>query len=334
MLSLGVNYIVSGGAGYLGSHLVTILLEEGHTVIIFDNFSRSTLQLVSASLIYIDIDISQKSAMEDLHLPKKVDGFFHVAGRKSVNESMANPDLYEKVNVIGTQNILDFCIKHEIEAVVLTSSAAVYGSLEKASEISEMDPTHPISPYGMTKLRAEQVLTNYTTNGSIKGMVLRCFNLAGVEDHKLFDFKGENVIPILMDAINNDQPFNIYGESLPTPDGTCVRDYVHVKDVAIAHSKAMEKLMSAPLGYIETLNISSKMGTSMLNLIQEFEHMIGHSVKYRFVAPRKGDVYFSVGDNSKATDLLKWIPTYGINRIVEDSWRANLSNLPSQDRSE
>lgn len=326
LLFLNVNYIVSGGAGYLGAHLVYSLLEEGHKITIFDDLSRAPRQPMPSPVEFVNLDISDGSAMERIRFTKRIDGFFHLAAKKSVNESMLNPALYEQVNVVGTQNILNLCLRNEIEAVVLTSSAAVYGSLEKKEEILETDPTVPISPYGLSKLNAERMLTKYVEEGSIKGAILRCFNLAGARESNLLDLHGENVIPILVKAINDEQTFKIFGNSLATPDGTCVRDYIHVEDVSMAHTKAMEKLQSAPSGYIDTFNIASKSGTSTLSLVKAFESLIGRRVQYQFDLPRKGDVEFSIGDNSKANKILNWTPKHGLDRIVKDSWEANLSS--------
>ena len=326
MLFLNVNYIVSGGAGYLGAHLVTLLIQEGHRVTVFDNTSNGSLNRLSSAAEIVNVDVSNLASFEQFQISKKIDGFFHLAAKKSVYESMTNPSLYEKVNVIGTKNVLDFCVNQKIENLVLTSSAAVYGLLEKFDKILESDPTVPISPYGLTKLHAEEVLNSYVESGLIKGIALRCFNLAGARNNMMFDFEGENVIPIILRAINHKRVFQVFGSNLATPDGTCVRDYIHVEDAALAHMLAMKRLEVNKSHSFEALNISSGLGVSLLELIGEFEVLIGKQIAIEFQAARVGDTQVSIGDKTKATSMLGWVPRNKIQKIVSDSWKANLSN--------
>ena len=326
MLFLYVNYIVSGGAGYLGAHLVTLLIEEGHSVTVFDNLPHGSINRLAPEVGIVHVDISSEESLRQFRTSQKIDGLFHLAAKKSVSESMTNPLLYEKVNVIGTKNILDFCVNWKIENIVLTSSAAVYGSLEKLDKISESDPTDPISPYGLTKLRAEEVLSGYVNNGLIKGIALRCFNLTGARNGKMFDFQGENVIPILLRAINQKRFFQVFGSNLSTPDGTCVRDYIHVADAALAHLLAMKKLEADSSQTFHAINISSGVGVSLLELIAEFELIIGEQIEVEFQAAREGDTQVSIGDKTKANLILGWVPQHKIQKIVSDSWEANLSN--------
>ena len=325
VLLLNVKYIVSGGAGYLGTHLVFLLSDEGHDVTVFDDLSHGFVNRLPSGVEIVNVDVSDRATLEKLISPTSVDGFFHLAAKKSVRESMINPNLYEETHVLGTRNIIEFCIKNGIENFVLTSSAAVYGSLEKSGKITESDPANPISPYGLSKLKAEEELKRYVENSTIKGIALRCFNLAGTRDSKIFEADGENVIPILLRAIQKHENFKIFGSNLSTPDGTCVRDYVHVEDVAHAHLLAMKKLESDSSHQYIALNISSGRGVSILELIRKFEGLVGNQIKIEFHDPRKGDTQLSVGDNSKANLTLGWEPQYNIDRMAADSWKAQFA---------
>jgi UDP-glucose 4-epimerase len=314
-----MRYIVTGGAGYLGLHLVDALIANGHSVIILDNLSNGKRHQLNARTTFFEIDISDASQFIKISDLGNVDGVFHLAARKSVVESINNPELYDHVNVGGTKNVFDFCLRNQINSVVFASSAAVYGNLEKREPITEQDATFPSSPYGVSKLKSEEIARKYTQETSIYVRVLRFFNLAGAGKPEYFDFSGENVIPIILRSIKNRDVFRIFGTHLQTADGTCVRDFVHVQDVVEAMILSMGQAESKQEESFEILNISSGIGLSVKELLMHFESLLNRPIEFQGAPPRNGDVHSSIGDNRRARELLQWEPRRKINQIIRES---------------
>ena len=268
--SLYVNYLVVGGNGYLGLHLVDQLLSKGHGVFVFDNKAENIRFQRNNKVNYIFGDITSEFDFNRLNSYPKFDGIFHLAAKKSVSESMINPELYDRVNIKGTQNVVRYCLANGIRNVVFTSSAATYGPCDTHIPIIETSPTNPINPYGTTKLKGEEILADAVSRDQVSAVSLRVFNIVGASNPNYFDIKGENVIPIMLRSIFLKEVFTIFGFDLDTKDGSSVRDYVNVSDVAAAHLNAMDYLHSSPSGTYVCANISSGIGTSMLDLVKGF----------------------------------------------------------------
>ncbi len=316
-------YIVTGGAGYLGSHIVSMLTQDySHDVIVIDDFSNGRKHKFGQKVQIIEASILSPNLHQLIRSKEKIAGIFHLAAKKSVNESLVNPALYEQVNVEGTRNILELCIKLNIPRIVFTSSAAVYGNIHSLNPIRENSDTIPINPYGETKLIGEKIVETYAEKYGIEHTTLRIFNIAGVGCSDFFDFEGGNILPILIRAYLNNATFRVLGHSLTTPDGSCVRDYSHVNDVATAHILAM---LSNTRPQSKVLNVSSQNGTSVLDLIKMFESVSGGSVKTSLDDPRVGDPPSIIGDNTLARDQLAWQPQRTVLDMVSDSWNAFIS---------
>jgi UDP-glucose 4-epimerase len=320
-----VNYLVVGGGGYLGSHLVEQLIGKNHHVFILDNDSGNLVNRIGGSTEYIFGDITNKMHLKQLNNYPKFDGVFHLAAKKSVPESILNPTLYEKVNFLGTQNLIDYCKRNGVSNVVYTSSAAVYGQTDPTFPIHESMLTQPINPYGLTKLQGERILESASNAGAISGFSLRIFNIVGSAKPTYFDEKGENVIPIMLSSLMLKRTFTIFGKNLETKDGSCVRDYVNVSDVAKAHIDAMSYLHNCPKGSYKVANISSSTGTSMLELLDVLNNLSDVQLKWQYGSKRPGDPISVIGDNVLAHVTLGWRPTKNIYDGIKESLHAILA---------
>jgi UDP-glucose 4-epimerase len=317
-----MRYLVTGGSGYLGSHLVYELLNQDHTVVVFDDYSGGLRTVFPSGVSQIIGSITSTEDIKKLNELGPFDGIFHLAAKKSVHDSATNPEIYWKTNVDGTRNILEFCVEQSIPNFVFTSSAAVYGALDVGRMINESDLINPINVYGQTKQEAEKLVYEFANANQIATLALRCFNLAGAKDVKLYDKKGENVIPIIMRCIQNKETFQIFGTNLKTLDGTCIRDYINVLDAANAHIAAMKFLEHSKLNSVQILNISSGIGTSVNKLIELASEYSGREVTTVAGLAREGDPTSSIGDPRLANQLLAWAPSSSIQKIVEESLKA------------
>ena len=313
-----MRYLIFGGSGYLGSHLTLQLIEKGHDLINFDNFSGHLANTFEPSVVTIHGDITSVTDMSKLDKYGKIDGVFHVAAKKSVTESLNHPDLYKHVNVTGTKNVLDFCIYNKIKNVVFTSSAAVYGN-GITSKIAEDSEKVPINPYGESKLLAEAILEEYCLKYQVSSLALRVFNIVGAKRREFYDDKGENVISIINRNLENANTFTIFGGDFDTKDGTCVRDYVNVSDVARAHILAMAYAEKLPPGIFNTINVCSGIGTSMLELIQMIVRNSSSNLAWTVGNKRSGDPASVIGSNDQAKRLLGWQPLVTLEQSIKES---------------
>jgi UDP-glucose 4-epimerase len=314
-----MRYLVFGGAGYLGSHLVCELLDDGNDVSVFDNFSGNIKSSYDSRVRIISGDICVRESFAPLESEKKFDGVFHLAAKKSVAESLHFPEAYFNVNIKGTENVVNFCKSLGIKNIVFTSSAAVYGENQISPLINEDGLTAPISPYGESKLRAEDFLESESKKQSVSAVSLRVFNIVGASFPSLFDPQGENVLPLLIRAIKQKSEFTIFGNDYSTKDGTCVRDYVNVSDVAKGHVRAMKYLESIDEPFYDAFNICSGEGKSVLELIELINSMSDFRIIRTFGARRPGDAPQVIGDFTKALHTLDWSPETKIQQSISQS---------------
>lgn len=315
-------YIVTGGQGYIGRHLVELIRSElGQDLIVLDKFSGNNELISYEGYKVIQCDISEPLQIRELQELSGVSGIFHMAALKSVSESLKFEKRYYDVNVSGTQNILDLAIKLRVKNLVFTSSAAVYGGSDSRLKVKENAPTQPLNPYGKTKLQGEELFKIASEVHGINYFNLRIFNAGGVKVPGSLDRFGENVIPILFRALQTGDAFNIYGDKFSTQDGSSVRDFVHVQDIAKAHLLAMKYLESGQVSHppARNLNISSGNGTSIFEIIKLIEDISGKKLKVNIREPRKGDPDSVVGDNSLANSILGWKPIDSIEGILGDT---------------
>ena len=315
--------LVIGGAGYIGSHIVDALCGLNYDVTVFDNLSsgfKENLSGKSASkkstLVVGDI---LNSADLDNVFQKKFDVVIHFAALKNVGESMIHPDRYSTTNIIGTLNILNMMAKYDVKSIIFSSSAAVYGT-PKYLPIDESHPVNPESYYGFTKLEIERFLDWYSKIYAINFAALRYFNAAGYSPGKCKEKNPGNLLPIVMEvASGTRKEVQVYGNTYDTKDGTGVRDYIHVVDLADAHIKAMEYIVSHKKNII--VNLSTQNGNSVLEIIKYAEKITGRKIPYTIIAKRAGDTATVVASSKLAYKLLSWKARHSdIKEIISSMW--------------
>jgi UDP-glucose 4-epimerase len=314
-----MNYLVTGGAGYLGSHLVREMIGQGHNVTIFDDHSTSIEEFSHDLVTNVNGSITSKGDLESLFSSNTFHGICHIAAKKSASESLTNRDLYWDVNVNATQNLLEYCALFQIKNFVFASSAAVYGSTESPEKINEIFETRPESIYGETKLESEKLISEWSKKFKSKAAVFRLFNLAGCNELGLYDRKGENLVPLLLRTLKSGNTFNIYGSDLGTPDGTPVRDYIHVQDAARAHLAGMDFLQSVDESYYEIFNICSGIGTSVKDVVLKVENFLDRENSFVLQDKRAGDPGISIGDYTKFQKLTGWEPLKSVDEMISSS---------------
>ena len=315
-----MTILLTGGLGYIGSHIAK---KFGNKAIILDNQSNSQLSfkkyLPQAKVYCSDIHPKVLNLIFKKH---KIKGVIHLAALKAVNESIRYPLRYYQNNIISTIDLLESMDKYNIQNLIFSSSATVYGN-QHPSPLKEQFSLNSVNPYGSTKIFIEQLISDYClSNTKFKAISLRYFNPLGA------DFKSgladqplgqpQNIMPILIQSIMQKKIFQVFGNDYPTPDGTCIRDYIHVKDLADAHIQALKYLPKIK-GH-QVFNIGLGKGISVLELIDIFEKTNKIKIKYQIASRRKGDAPISFADSAKAKKFLKWKPKFNYSDMVKDAW--------------
>ena len=320
-----MKILVTGGLGYIGSHVSYLL---GNKAVIIDNLSNTSLNYrvkLPLAKIYIN-DVSSRS-LKKIFLENKIIGVVHLASLKAVNESIFKPLEYYVQNVISTIELIKCMESFNINKLIFSSSATVYGN-KNESPLKENMMLNSLNPYGSTKICIEQLIQDYCkSNKKFRAISLRYFNplgadkIGGLSDQP----KGvpQNILPILINSIKNNKTFKIFGDDYNTPDGTCIRDYIHIKDLANAHLLALEKLKKIK-GHIP-INIGLGKGASVLEIIKLFEKVNNITVKYKISKRREGDSAISYADNTKAKKILGWKPKFNHKEMLKDAWEASLN---------
>ncbi len=325
-----MNILVTGGAGYIGSHTVVELLNSGHNVVVLDNLynaSEKALDVIAKitgkTPKFYKVDLLDYDAVNKCFDENKFDAVIHFAGLKAVGESCQIPIKYYHNNITGTLNLVDIMQKHNVYNLVFSSSATVYG-MPKTVPITEDFPLSTTNPYGSTKLMIEGILTDvYKSNNKWSMTLLRYFNPIGA--HKSGDLgedpKGipNNLLPYVAQvAVGKLDYVHVFGNDYDTPDGTGVRDYIHVVDLALGHLKAIEKKTNCPGVHI--YNLGTGNGYSVLDIIHAFEKACGKKIEYKIEARRPGDIAICYADATKAKNELDWAATRTIDEMCADSW--------------
>lgn len=316
-----MKLLIPGGAGYIGSHMVRYALEHGNDVVVLDDFSTGHKWAVNDCEI-LDVNLLDKNKLSQLLRGRHFDGIIHFAAKSIVSESFKKPDLYYANNVIGTVNLIDEMLKNDISNLVFSSSAAIYGSSSK-KKINEDHPKEPINPYGRSKLITEKILLDYCNSYNLNATSFRYFNAAGA--HKSGDI-GEahtpetHLIPnILKSILSKKSDLRIFGNDYATPDGTCIRDYIHVQDLANAHMLGLKKCQKKS-GF-SAYNLGNGNGFSVLEVIKASENITDKKINYKVSERRDGDPPFLVSDSSKAAAELGWHPKFSdLNTIINSAW--------------
>lgn len=316
-----MKYLVCGGAGYIGAHLCKWLRTAGHEVVVLDNFSTGHREAVRWGRL-IEVDIGDKSALFGALHNEYFDAVVHLCARSLVGESMLAPYDYYENNVCGTLNVLQWMLRNGVDKFLFSSTAAVFGN-PKTPSIDENHPVAPINPYGKSKLMVERILADAAAAYGLRSVALRYFNACGA------DASGElgeahhpetHLIPNVLKAALSGNPVRIFGIDYPTPDGTCVRDYVHVNDLASAHELALNFMQTSEGA--QTFNLGNGKGFSVRQVIAASETVTGQSIRREICPRRAGDPPILVAASDKARDVLGWRPEYtDIEDIIATAWR-------------
>lgn len=322
------KWLVTGGAGYIGAHVVKSLLENNLDVVVVDDLSTGLERKVPKKTKFYKLNISNTSELSNILKNEKIDGVIHLAAKKAVGESVLNPSLYYQENIGGLISLLEAMSNANVKKIVYSSSAAVYGT-PKEDRVSEKTATNPESPYGETKLVGEWLLRADQKARNVKWISLRYFNVVGAGHDELGDTGINNLIPMVFSAISRNERPQIFGNDYSTKDGTCIRDYIHVEDLAFAHVLATKKLAD---NYSEILNIGTGLGYSVKEVMDLIEKVIGKQINYEYAERRLGDPAQTVADPSKALKDLNWQAKLDLKDMISSSWNAWLKHIPLNEK--
>lgn len=308
-----MTWLITGGAGYIGSHVVASFLAKGINVAILDDFSSGLRSRCPEGVTVFEGDICDKAAVSRALASQPIEGIVHLAAKKSVEESVYKPELYQKVNVEGTQILLDAAVEYGVKNFLYSSSAAVYGEQDHAVML-ESDTCHPVSPYGATKLESENLVTAMGDKG-MNVCSLRYFNVAGAANKTLADNSVSNLFPILAKAIKEGKQPQIFGSDYPTQDGTCVRDYVHVVDLANVHRDIAQMLGKKDVPRV--INVGTGIGLSVKEVTEAMLAATGSTLKPVMADRRAGDPAQLIASVDVLRATLGSVPEKGLKEIVD-----------------
>jgi UDP-glucose 4-epimerase len=322
-----MKILVAGGAGYIGSHTVKELARSGADVLVFDNFSSGRRDLVGDRPC-VQGDLTDKAAVRKLFGANRFDAVLHFASLIQVGESYADPRKYYTHNLLSTLNLLDGMLEAGVRRLIFSSSAAVYG-VPLETPITETHPLNPANPYGQTKLMIERILQDYDRAYALRSISLRYFNAAGAdpdgETGEVHNPETHLIPNILLSLLGKVPKLGVFGNDFPTPDGTAVRDYIHVTDLAEAHVLALKALLANGPG--DTINLGTNTGYSVLDVIREAARVTGRQVPYDVLPRRRGDVAVLLASKEKAERVLGWKPRLSALRtIIETAWNWHRKN--------
>ena len=318
-----MTWLITGGAGYIGAHVVECVLSSGSEVVVLDDLSSGIAARLSDKAHLFQTSLQDTAGINRVFNDADITGVVHLAAKKRVGESVERPDYYWQENVVGLQNLMDAMKRHGIRNFVFSSSAAVYGQpdVSPGALIAEQTPCSPINPYGATKLEGEVLSKAMAESEGMKVAALRYFNAAGAGRPELGDQYIFNLVPIAFDALDRgDQP-NIFGNDYQTPDGSCIRDYVHVQDLAEAHIAAMNFVEKSDPGFT-AINIGTGSGTSVYEVFEMIQNVTGISIEPIVGQRREGDPPALVADVSLAKELLGWQSSRDLHEIISSAWDA------------
>lgn len=328
--------LITGGAGYIGSHTCLELLNAGQEVVVVDNLCNSkqvslerVKELAGKTFSFYPIDLRDPAALDEVFKKSKIDAVIHFAGLKAVGESVNKPLEYYHNNILGTLVLCNVMKEHQVKRLVFSSSATVYGDPAKLP-IQEDFPVAPTNPYGRTKLMIEEILTDlWVADKEWQTVLLRYFNPVGAHFSGRIgeDPQGtpNNLFPyVSMVAVGTLSELSVFGDDYPTRDGTGVRDYIHVVDLAKAHLQALQRLGSD--AGVKTYNVGTGRGYSVLEVVRAFEKASGKTIPYKIVKRRSGDIAECFADPSKANKELDWVAEKDLDQMVADAWRWQQDN--------
>lgn len=317
-----MQFLITGGAGYIGSFMTKRLLDDGHEVIVVDSLERGARDAIDQRASFLEGSLLDSAFVRSIFASYKFDGVFHFAAYISMKESMERPGVYFSNNILGTVTLLDCMVDKGVNKMIFSSTAGVYGN-PTIIPIPEDHPKNPENPYGESKLMVERILTWYQKIHHLRYVVLRYFNAAGAaldgsmgEDHH----PETHIIPQAIQSLINKKPFFLYGDDYNTPDGTCIRDYIHILDLVDAHIRGFEKISKDEGGY--TYNVGTGKGYSNKEVIEMVEKIANAKLEIQIVQRRPGDADRLVADVSQIKKDLGFVPRYSdLYTIVSSAWK-------------
>ena len=326
-----MSWLITGGAGYIGAHVVRAFRAAGEEVVVLDDLSEGMRSKVPEDVPLVVASVLDRPSVDRTLRDHAVHGVVHLAARKAVAESVARPLHYYRENVGGLLTLLEACQAQAVRRFVYSSSASVYGAAGDVP-LTEEVPTAPMSPYGATKAMGERLLTDCTHAGLLGHVVLRYFNVAGAGGRGLADPGTANLIPLALRASARGVRAQVFGADYPTPDGTCIRDYVHVSDLADAHLVAARAVGDGPVGRV--YNVGRGEGHSVLEVLAVVGEVTGRHLEPEVVARRLGDPPRSVADVARIHGELGWSAAHGLTDMVRSAWEARGVEGPEWTRTE
>jgi UDP-glucose 4-epimerase len=315
------NILVTGGAGYIGSHTVNLLMQQGYQVTVVDNLSRGHRDAVAGDLLEV-FSLQETDRLADLLRERRSDAVIHFAAYIAVGESMKVPEAYFENNVGGSLSLLTAMVRAGVKHLVFSSTAAVYGT-PHSFPITEDFPIQPVNPYGESKVMVERLLGWFDRIHNLRSVALRYFNASGADPEGRLGERHDpetHLIPLLFRAIRTGEPVTVFGDDYATPDGTCIRDYIHVNDLAQAHILALEALAAGAPS--DEFNVGTGTGHSVREVLRAVEEVTGRKVPHRIGPRREGDPPGLVANADKLTQKLKWSPQYAdLREIVRTAWQ-------------
>lgn len=323
-----MRVLVVGGAGYIGSHMVKMLLGAGHEVITLDNLSSGHRDAVLGG-VFIKGDLADTNSLHEVFMEHQPEAVMHFASYIQVGESVRKPDIYYRNNVTNTLNLLDTMLKFDVKKFIFSSTAAVFGEPDYVP-IDEAHPNRPLNPYGRSKLMIEHVLADYDKAFNFRSVCLRYFNAAGADPDGLLGERHDpetHLIPLILQAASGRRDsIQVFGRDYDTPDGTCIRDYIHIVDLCSAHLAALEYLVNG--GESDRFNLGNGAGFSVQEVLDAVQKVSGKPVNVIDGPRREGDPARLVADSKRARSVLSWKPVFtDLETIVQHAWQWELKCL-------
>ncbi|WHM33011.1 UDP-glucose 4-epimerase GalE [Streptomyces sp. BPPL-273] len=316
-----MSWLVTGGAGYIGAHVVRALADGGERVVVYDDLSTGSADRVPDGMPLVVGSVLDEALLEGVIRDHAVTGVVHIAGKKQVAESVERPLHYYRENVTGLATLLEAMVSAGVDRLVFSSSAAVYG-MPDVDLVTEDTPCLPLSPYGETKLAGEWLIDAAARAHGIRAASLRYFNVAGAAAPELSDSGVFNLIPMVFERLEAGDAPRVFGDDYATPDGTCVRDYIHVEDIASAHLAAARRLADAPEGTALTLNVGRGEGSSVREMVDRILKVTGRQDAAPRVSPRRpGDAARVVASADRARAELGWTARHDLDAMIDSAWQ-------------